>query len=297
MADDGMGGTIADQDDPIAAQFADVGEDPDDGFEPAAPEPSAPADPFEGFPDEVRRAAEAKGWKSPEDLGRAYTELEKRQGADGGKVGELEQQLHETREALARMEGAMRSQLEPAAGGDDPLSGITSVDDAIRMVDWDSIDAQAQGDPAIANRIFMGQVLPELLKINRREVLAEVGQEVGPVRQAVSNDAIRRQATELVGRYGDNFRSVSNEVGKRLQQDSTLRQHPKGMELAYLQIAAEKGMALTPASRGEGEGLSLLGGAGPDGGRTQEVDVAAQIRDAVRGAGPGAGVASGRDGL
>lgn len=290
----GSGGQTAD---PLAEEFkvdpADgEGEYPTPGGEQPSGDEGA-EDPWAAFPEEVRRVAEAKGWKDPADLGRSYIEIEK----NIGQRATTEQQLSER---IAQLEGRLAQVQQPPPGAaDDPLADAKTAEDVIERVNWDRIDELSAGDPIMAMRIFAQEVIPGIQKVERANMQAQLQQNVSPIAESVGEGNVERMATRLATKFGQPFLDNGADVARVYANDPLLRQHKDGMELAYLRVAAQKGLPTTPQrQRGEGEGESLIGGATPSPATAASPDLMEATRNAIASAGLGAGgIAPGQDGL
>ncbi len=111
-------------------------------------------DPFAGFSDEVRREAEKKGWKDPNDMFKAYDGAQSLIGRRDEERDRLQQERDALMAELQQRQQAPASADGPAAPGADP--GWT--------VDFAALETAAGGDPSEMMRLYHENVVPQLLQ-------------------------------------------------------------------------------------------------------------------------------------
>ncbi len=290
--DDGLGGSAggaatavpAGDVDPILEEpgyLADGGEFPPD---PGTETPGEAPDPFAGFPDEVRAKAAEKGWKDPADMWRAY------QGAESlvGQRDERTERLQRERDELA---AKIAAGSPPAAPG-----GTAPAGDDAWTVDFEALEAAAQGDPQQMMKLYHENVIPQILQDFGAHMMEAVNKDVGaavaPLQQHTGQQMLKDQATQLARDFPQDFSKHREELVQLVASRPEYRDSPRGMTQAFHELLARDRAREIAAARGN-EGESLIGNRNPQGGGNRPVrDVAAETRAAIEAAMPGV-----RDGL
>lgn len=293
---DGLGGNATQ--DPIEEQF----EPQVDETEPLVG--GDPGGPIGGsVSDETAKWMAEKGWSTVDEAIAGYKELETKLGTQGSELGDAKKQAEQASSQAA----AMQQLLERfAANGGAPqgeaqqeLPQFESPAQAAAAIDWERIDQLADGDPDRKIEIVMTQVVPGLLEVQHQQTQREMEGRIAPVAQHTARASIRDQAQVLATRYGQEFVGVADEVQAEYNSDPIYRQAgDRGLGMAYLAVKERHDLA--ELRKRESEGESLLGSVpadAPGGGGAPTVDIAAEIRSAVRGADGFGAAKPGQDGL
>ncbi len=266
-----------------------------DGMGGGAPA-ATPADPWAGFDDEDRRLADAKGWKTPAEMSKAYRNAE---SLIGSRDTEAEQRARAAETRAAALEAQMLSQqgAQPQGAGGAPADAFAEI---FQPIDYDELERVGNGDPKQMMAIYHEQVMmPQVRKGMAQlaqEMLGHVDQTVGgrvaPLEQGLGRISVRDQAQELAREYPQDFGRLRDQVRERLTRDADLRQRPDGMRIAFNDALARDYRERTQRAAIQQEGETLVGGGGRSQANQRRSDPDAELRDALDGA-----AASLRDGL
>jgi len=243
------------------------------------------ADPFAGFSEEVRREAEKKGWKDPNDMFKAY---------DGAKS--LIGRRDEERDRLQQERDQLMAELQQRQQQQGPAAAQAPGADQGWTLDFEALETAAGGDPREMMRLYHENVVPELLKDFGQHILGAVDQNVGarmaPVEQYTTQATLKDQATQLARDFPQDFPKHREEIVRLVQARPEYQRSATGLQQAFYEILATERAREQAAARGQ-EGETLMGGMSPRGGaKRPQRDVAAETRAAIEGA-----IGSVQDGL
>lgn len=297
--DDGLGGGGA----AIQHRSDDPGEILDDSdFAAEAPEfEVAPAvgnqpDPWEGFDDDARAVAEAKGWKSPAEMAKSYKELETHLGK---RDAEKDEELEALRRDLAATQQAIQGLGQQGGQQQPPADRAAAVEELFAPIDYRALDEASGGDTATAIAIYHEQVsmprMRQALTLLGEEILENVQGQVGGVSQKVDRIggtlSYQEQARQIARQHPRRFQQYQEDVVREMKGDPSLADRNDGMLIAFNRVLARKVAEEDAAGRAGDEGEALIGGATPNGrgGRRPERDIDAEIRAGIESAMPFAG--------
>ena len=182
----------------------------------AAEAPAEPEDPWAAFGDEARELADKKGWKSPSDLIKGYTELERFKGQrDEEKEGLLAE--------LARME-AQRQQAPPPAQQQQPTAQVGG-----QELNFDALAASCvdpnTGEMNYGALMSLASALGARMAFDAAEArmserFAQFETErVQPLTQAQEQARIEQELEQIADFYGDDYASLEQRIEGRLKSD------------------------------------------------------------------------------
>lgn len=200
---------------PDAPENRGPGGEAQEAAPPAAPEAAPDGFDWTSAGETAARLAAAKGYKSPEDLARAYRELEQLNGRHGNERQQWDQ---ERQEMLAAVRDIANGRQE-APGTAPP--GAQSIQDVAASLNWDEFDAMAGDDFGSAFKLYTAAVLPSLVEAEVQRRLEPVRAEMAPLRQMTRGQEIWQAGQTLSDAYPTVWPRMTDRVGEILDQWAT----------------------------------------------------------------------------